>query len=546
MCKEVIRSQRGFTLVELLVALTIFTMISALVTAHVVSALDEPKRVGIQNDFDHYQTAATLALQSMTDTKDETLLLRAIDRRLNKVAKFSAQGVSELENMYNNPYTMDIQYTSEGTRVVFETRGKSADEIFRLAVVKQDRFVESCTYGFIELDKHFKKVQSDICEGDDYETPPPKEEPPIKEPPKELPPVLEPPVLEPPVEEPPVEEPPVEEPTIPDGYTPIYDGEGLRKLNCSKNYILMNHIDLAGINWIPLCYATPYSGTLDGQGYSIKNLNTSHSDSVGLFAKSNGAVYKGIDMYNARVGGNSQIGALVGQSTKTRFLNIYVESTSNGNFDVGGVVGKLSNNSEMFGVYSESTVNGTYNIGGLVGKTTDSSFIKTGSVSVVNANTYFGGLIGSAQSIDVSRSYSVSNLQGTSYGGGFIGELKFGDVDNSYSRSRVYFSDSPYVGGFIGEGKSVTLKNSYTATELAGSKKTGAVVGHDANVVVTGVYYNSDLVDIDSSGKPGNGNKDTVGKPVTTAEMKRKSTYVGWDFVNIWEIKEGVSYPTLR
>ena len=32
----------------------------------------------------------------------------------------------------------------------------------------------------------------------------------------------------------------------------------------------------------------------------------------------------------------------------------------------------------------------------------------------------------------------------------------------------------------------------------------------------------------------------------TEAELKQKSTYVGWDFDNIWTIDEGVSYPRLR
>ncbi|MBD5227821.1 MAG: BACON domain-containing protein [Bacteroidales bacterium] len=32
----------------------------------------------------------------------------------------------------------------------------------------------------------------------------------------------------------------------------------------------------------------------------------------------------------------------------------------------------------------------------------------------------------------------------------------------------------------------------------------------------------------------------------TEAELKRRSTYVGWDFDNVWTIDEGVSYPKLR
>ena len=32
----------------------------------------------------------------------------------------------------------------------------------------------------------------------------------------------------------------------------------------------------------------------------------------------------------------------------------------------------------------------------------------------------------------------------------------------------------------------------------------------------------------------------------TVAELKQRSTYVGWDFDNVWTINESVSYPKLR
>jgi len=45
--------------------------------------------------------------------------------------------------------------------------------------------------------------------------------------------------------------------------------------------------------------------------------------------------------------------------------------------------------------------------------------------------------------------------------------------------------------------------------------------------------------DIETSGMFGS--SGGIGK--TTAEMKQQATFVDWDFVNIWAIKEGVSYP---
>jgi len=36
------------------------------------------------------------------------------------------------------------------------------------------------------------------------------------------------------------------------------------------------------------------------------------------------------------------------------------------------------------------------------------------------------------------------------------------------------------------------------------------------------------------------------GDPKTTAELKQRSAFAGWDFEEVWAIEEGVSYPYLR
>ena len=33
---------------------------------------------------------------------------------------------------------------------------------------------------------------------------------------------------------------------------------------------------------------------------------------------------------------------------------------------------------------------------------------------------------------------------------------------------------------------------------------------------------------------------------LTQEQMKLQASFVGWDFVNVWQIEEDVSYPTLR
>ena len=52
-------------------------------------------------------------------------------------------------------------------------------------------------------------------------------------------------------------------------------------------------------------------------------------------------------------------------------------------------------------------------------------------------------------------------------------------------------------------------------------------------------YGNLTYFDSDVAGFDGDNGR-------TTAQMKRQSTYEGWDFVNVWRIDEGRDYPKLR
>ena len=56
------------------------------------------------------------------------------------------------------------------------------------------------------------------------------------------------------------------------------------------DFKLMNDIVLEG-EWVPLCQDTAFSGTFDGNGYTISNLQiTGNIDKMGLFAENNGII----------------------------------------------------------------------------------------------------------------------------------------------------------------------------------------------------------------------------------------------------------------
>ena len=82
--------------------------------------------------------------------------------------------------------------------------------------------------------------------------------------------------------------------------------------------MLTADIDLTGVV-LDECVLDSYYGTLDGQGHIIYGLTIDKSDSgeLGLFRHLRGATIKNLGIERASILGNSNIGALAGQSHGT-------------------------------------------------------------------------------------------------------------------------------------------------------------------------------------------------------------------------------------
>lgn len=114
----------------------------------------------------------------------------------------------------------------------------------------------------------------------------------------------------------------------------IYTEDDLLNINnnLSGNYILMNDIELTLDNWSLIGSSEePFSGTLDGNGYKIKNLRYSGNDTqIGLIAYSTGVV-KNIGIENANITATGwkadEIGTIVGANYGT-IENCYVINTN--------------------------------------------------------------------------------------------------------------------------------------------------------------------------------------------------------------------------
>ena len=240
--------------------------------------------------------------------------------------------------------------------------------------------------------------------------------------------------------------------------------------------------------FVPVGAAHPYrfKGKFYGNNKTISGLfiNRPLTDSVGLFGQSYGSTMKDVGIVDCNITGAGGVGALVGPSLYSSIIE---------------------------NCYSTGRVTGFGNIvGGL-------------------ASTNY-------QSIIMNSYSSLGNNSGNSNAGGLLGyNDDSSQVINSHATGNV--SGGSNVGGLIGTNNSSSITNSYAAGAVTGSSATGGLIGNDSASTISGSYYDSETTGQSDTGK---------GTPETTAEMMNKITFSGWDFDNIWGIKNGQAYPTLQ
>ena len=214
-----------------------------------------------------------------------------------------------------------------------------------------------------------------------------------------------------------------------------------------------------------------------------------------------------------------------------KITNLYINRPSTWHV---GLFGCTGSGSEIRNVRLENvSVNGYKGVGSLVGhnKGIISNSYSSGSV---NGDWYIGGLLGYNKYSTVEMSFSKCNVNGAYLIGGLLGFNERGTVNNSYSTGNV--GGINRIGGLVGYNYYATVSNSYSTGSVTGSgEDIGGLIGYGGGA--THSYW-----DIETSGQ----SSSAGGEGKTTAEMKQQATFVGWDFTNIWDIIEGVTYPYLQ
>ncbi|WP_434530056.1 hypothetical protein ACODNH_02015 (plasmid) [Haloarcula sp. NS06] len=259
-----------------------------------------------------------------------------------------------------------------------------------------------------------------------------------------------------------------------------YQIETLRQLECigvdsDANYELVSDIDAT---WRTGFDPTlRFSGTLDGNGHTVRGLTVHRSGSAGGVVKTlNGGTIKRLHLRNVSVRGQDNVGGVASTSSGT-ITQVTVTGSVRGERRVGGVAGVVAEPNanyrvgEISAVEVNATVVGEYNVGGLAGNSIG-NLTNSAVFGSVRGESEVGGLVGTNYAPGrVASSFSAATVSGEERVGGAVGRnYENGPVEDVY-----WNADAAGQSASAGSPTS----NGLSADEMTGEAATENMSGFD-------------------------------------------------------------------
>ena len=372
----------------------------------------------------------------------------------------------------------------------------------------------------------------------------------------------------------------------PEQFIPLTSEEEFDKirLNPTANYILMADMDLSQINFETIRPNGGFSGILDGNGYTVSNVNTT------LLGHVDGGVIRNLKISGDLMECNASLAENVESSTivncsftgSIEWYPGHDRGTTNGT--MAGLISSMED-TVLYSCYNEGSVFGDSStaIGGIVGHVDGNCTIlncfNAGTLTNQNGDrdTDLGGIVGYSDTTNGSSLYlsycrNTGKLENHSdiVSAGIVGHMSVRGggqvlIDICYNEGVIEWGNSAiaYVED-IHEDSYITITNCYNYSENleqviniadCSSKEPGInniSIAHCYNIGdacyggISGncknlqdCYYLSDA-DIDRATKDGALFSDVKG--LTLDEMKKQDSFVGFNFDTVWQMG-GNDYP---
>lgn len=309
----------------------------------------------------------------------------------------------------------------------------------------------------------------------------------------------------------------------------VYTVEDLKKMNTYLNgeFILMNDINLEDIKWEPVGTKNePFIGSLNGNGFELKNLSIDTADfnnlnAFGLFGYiSEARIYDisiiDFNFISDNISKSYSVGTIAGISVSTSFeadnenapikniktSGVYsiVKQSSSYPVYAGGVIGKSSSCDFLMNCSNSINIsNATYS-GGIVGASSTFLYlIDCGNTASINSALYAGGLAGKCGlGFIASRCYNSGEVNSIQASGGIVGSVDtYATFEYCYNTGNISSTTDNTqfgAGGLIGccyvageELPSVEINDSYNKGNVT-APYSGGLCGTTYSIKITNAY----------------------------------------------------------
>jgi len=359
-----------------------------------------------------------------------------------------------------------------------------------------------------------------------------------------------------------------------------------------------------GKGWEPIGNDTSaFTGVFDGNGYAISglfiNVDTTSTYAVGLFGYSSGTlkniiVNQSNYSVNTSASGRSYVGGIVayqdGGTISNSMSDITISATSTGDYGypyVGGIVAYANNNTTIEncrnkGSISSACESSSYTAGIAGEIRTDGYIYECVNEGIISGGRYTGGIAGETYYATVFNCKNIGTINGAYCAGGVVGYASYDtDIYYCFNMGKVVASSTvtansslayAYAGGIVGEASRGTVSNCYNTGEIEANvartsgAKAGGILGRSSDEVtycynVGSVRSENEALGICASTDPMNGGSfdkcyyiNTCSSGVaggvsdtavrcTGEQLLDKNTYIGFDFINVWQMGASNSHP---
>lgn len=285
---------------------------------------------------------------------------------------------------------------------------------------------------------------------------------------------------------------------------------------------LTGDINLGNQSWTPIGGTVVYTGTFDGNGYTVRGLNITDVDTyAGLF----GAVYgdENQSIVNVTVAGTIRcptqvayaggiVGYIYGTNESRRNavenchsrVNITISKVTKNDSAAGGIAGYARNtwfrNCSNKGIVSIDSVGKggiPYFTGGILGYAAATVSIRRSyNAGFVWADYGSGGLVGkvSGSNCELTSNYNSGEVQATTYAGGLVGQIAdtaAGSIIKwSYNCGAVNLGKSgEFIGAIVGSVRAGSFEELYALSRS--DQISLALVGYAADHMFSGQFVSS-------------------------------------------------------